>query len=261
MVDILIVTKMITDVCLLCLALAPTVYLKLFVSPVKGGFYCSDLSLYGTYKGETYPFWSVIIIGLALPVAFIGVVETLYKRSCYQTIITYIFGLHAAISLVQILKFSIGRPRPIFMEWCQPVFPDGTTCTSLVNQNILIEDVTCHNLDERHGVGSRLSFPSGHASISAYALTYMALYLQFRMSSERSILLKHFLQFICVSMAVSISVSRVTDNMHFISDVLVGVGIGISFALWVGFYVSELKYLRRDGNVTKFEALNHGRVM
>lgn len=234
-------TKVLLDICLVFLALAPSIYLKQCVSPVKGGFYCSDQSLYRTYNGETYRFWSMIIIGLAVPLALIVLIETLHKRSCYRIIISYIFGLHAAISLVSILKFSYGRPRPIFMEWCQPVLPDGTTCTASKNQDIFIEDVTCRNENGRLGAKSRVSFPSGHASISSYASTYIALYLQFRLSSESSILLKHFLQFVCISMELSVCVSRVTEHMHFVSDVLVGVAIGTLLALWVVCYISHLK--------------------
>lgn len=244
MVNFLAISKVLVDILLLCVALGPSIYLKLFVTPVKGGFNCSDESIHRIFKGETYPLYSLLIIALVVPVTLIWLIETFKKGSIYTTLITYILGLHTLISLVQILKFSVGRPRPIFMEWCQPVLPDGSSCKDSQNQNQFIEDIICQNPNQRRGVQSRLSFPSGHAAISVYALTYIVLYLHVRVSFEISVLLKHFLQFICLSFAVSICASRVADHMHFISDVLVGVGIGISFAIWVVFYVSDLTKVR-----------------
>lgn len=243
--------KLLCDMFLVCLAMAPTIYLEGYRAPVKGVFSCSDVSIQHSFKGETYPCWSLLVIALPVPIVLILLMETLAKGSRYKALITYLFGLFTSVSLMEILKFTVGRPRPVFMEWCHPRTADLSGCGNSSNHNMFVADYWCENTNVFRTVQSTLSFPSGHASISVYALTYVALYLHFRMSSRVSLLFKHLLQVVCVTLAASISVSRVTDHMHFWSDVVAGMIIGISFALWIIFGVSDLAKARdHKGNWT-----------
>lgn len=54
--------------------------------------------------------------------------------------------------------------------------PDGTNCTDAINLGRYIEDFTCLGIgsDARMLKEMRLSFPSGHASFSAYTMIYCA---------------------------------------------------------------------------------------
>lgn len=234
--------KKVGEMFLVCLAFAPAIYLEIHGVPAKGEFLCSDASIQHTFKGETYPCWSLLVIGLPVPVLIILFTETLTKGSRYRTLTTYLFGLFTSISLVNIIKYTVGRPRPIFMEWCQPILSDQIDCVNSTNHNRFVTDYLCENARNHifQATQSTLSFPSGHASISVYALTYLALYLHYRISSKKSLLLKHFLQAVCICLAASVSVSRVTDHMHFWSDVAVGIVIGASFACWIVFSMSDL---------------------
>ncbi|KAL5286602.1 PPAP2A.2 family protein [Megaselia abdita] len=242
--------KVVGDILLVCLAFAPTIYLEVYGSPAKGAYFATDESLQYTFKGETYPFWSLLVIALPVPIVLILLIETLTKGSRYRTLMTFIFGLFTSVSLMEILKYTVGRPRPIFFDWCDP----KEVLLEQAIQKPYIDNYICQNARYSDRVfktaQSTQSFPSGHASISVYALIHIALYLHFRMSSRGSHLLKYLLQFVCVTLAASVSVSRITDHMHFWSDVVVGIIIGISFAVWIVFSVSDLtKTKNTNGNL------------
>ena len=80
-------------------------------------------------------------------------------------------------------------------------------------------------LNRKFGV-RRLSFPSGHASFSAYTMVYLALYLQARMTWSGSRLLRPFLQLSALMLTWYTGLSRVSDYKHHWSDVLAGFLIG-----------------------------------
>lgn len=54
--------------------------------------------------------------------------------------------------------------------------PDGSDCSNPINLYRYIEEFTCLGLgsDQRMLKEMRLSFPSGHASFSAYTMIYSA---------------------------------------------------------------------------------------
>lgn len=54
--------------------------------------------------------------------------------------------------------------------------PGNTTCSDIINQNRYVEDFICRgvNSSEHMLKEMRLSFPSGHASFSAYTMIYAA---------------------------------------------------------------------------------------
>lgn len=250
MFNVLRKCKVLGDILLVCLAIAPTIYLEVYGVPAKGEFSCTDTSIHHAYTGETYPFWSLLVIALPVPIVLILLIETVTKQSRYKTLVTFIFGLFTSVSLVEVLKYTVGRPRPVFIEWCQPsLWRSQSACTNSTNQSEFLTGYSCENAKIPglvfKAIQSTLSFPSGHASMSVYTMTYLAFYFHFRLSSKRSLLFKHLLQAVCITLAASVSVSRISDHMHFISDVLAGVCIGVLFAVWIVFFVSDLS--RKDG--------------
>lgn len=60
----------------------------------------------------------------------------------------------------------------------------------------------------------RLSFPSGHASVSAYTMLFLAFYLQSRMTWSGSKLLRHTIQIGALLMAWFTGLSRISDYKH-----------------------------------------------
>lgn len=63
-----------------------------------------------------------------------------------------------------------------WFQVCQPRMMDGTTCSDLINIGKYIEEFTCSSPDSNARMlkEMRLSFPSGHASFSAYTMIYCA---------------------------------------------------------------------------------------
>ena len=100
-----------------------------------------------------------------------------------------------AIVLNNLLKLGFDRPRPTIFQW-------GT-----------------------HPVSS--SFPSGHA-MSASVVYFTVAYLAARLQRKRAA--RVLTMMIAVAMVVSISLSRVYLGVHYPSDVLAGVTIGLAWA-------------------------------
>lgn len=136
------------------------------------------------------------------------------KEKIYKIFRIFLIGFLCIQTTTSIAKYSIGRFRPHFITVCQPIFPHfNTTCSDPVKKNRYITDFFCGNnevtparLNEM-----RLSFPSGHASFSMYAMIFVVLYLHYRMDWRDSKLLKPVLQFIFIMLAWYTALSRISD--------------------------------------------------
>ncbi|KAI8038639.1 hypothetical protein M5D96_008547 [Drosophila gunungcola] len=250
------------DVLILLCAGFPILLFFLLGEPYKRGFFCDDESLKHPFHDSTVRNWMLYFIGGVIPVGVILAVEVLISQNkakqdngnstsrryvfmnydlpdwlieCYKKVGIYAFGAVLSQLTTDIAKYSIGRLRPHFIAVCQPQMPDGTTCDDSINAGRYIQEFTCQ------GVGSsarmlkemRLSFPSGHSSFTFFAMVYLALYLQARMTWRGSKLLRHLLQFAFIMVAWYTALSRVSDYKHHWSDVLAGSLIGSICALVV----------------------------
>ncbi|XP_017123516.1 putative phosphatidate phosphatase isoform X2 [Drosophila elegans] len=252
------------DVLILLCAGFPILLFFLLGEPYKRGFFCDDESLKHPFHDSTVRNWMLYFIGGVIPVGVILAVEVLISQNkakqdngnstsrryvfmnydlpdwlieCYKKVGIYAFGAVLSQLTTDIAKYSIGRLRPHFIAVCQPQMPDGTTCDDPSNAGRYIQEFTCK------GVGSsarmlkemRLSFPSGHSSFTFFAMVYLALYLQARMTWRGSKLLRHLLQFAFIMVAWYTALSRVSDYKHHWSDVLAGSLIGSICALVVSY--------------------------
>nr|XP_016930558.1 putative phosphatidate phosphatase isoform X1 [Drosophila suzukii] len=253
---------------LLCVGF-PILLFFLLGDPYKRGFFCDDETLKHPFHDSTVRNWMLYFIGVVIPVGVIVIVEVIISQNkakqdngnatsrryvlmnhdlpdwlieCYKKVGIYAFGAVVSQLTTDIAKYSIGRLRPHFMAVCQPQMPDGTTCDDPINVGKYIQEFECK------GVGSsarmlkemRLSFPSGHSSFTFFAMVYLALYLQARMTWRGSKLLRHLLQFVFIMVAWYTALSRVSDYKHHWSDVLAGSLIGSICALVVANFVSDL---------------------
>ncbi|XP_039487622.1 putative phosphatidate phosphatase isoform X2 [Drosophila santomea] len=252
------------DVLILLCAGFPILLFFLLGEPYKRGFFCDDESLKHPFHDSTVRNWMLYFIGAVIPVGVILIVEVIISQNkakqdngnsssrryvfmnyelpdwmieCYKKVGIYAFGAVLSQLTTDIAKYSIGRLRPHFIAVCQPQMPDGTTCADAINAGKYIQEFTCK------GVGSsarmlkemRLSFPSGHSSFTFFAMVYLALYLQARMTWRGSKLLRHLLQFLFIMVAWYTALSRVSDYKHHWSDVLAGSLIGSICALVVSY--------------------------
>uniref|UniRef100_A0A7G3ANR3 Putative lipid phosphate phosphatase n=1 Tax=Lutzomyia longipalpis TaxID=7200 RepID=A0A7G3ANR3_LUTLO len=255
---------------LLCVGF-PILIFFIWGEPYKRGFFCDDLSLRHPFHESTVRNWMLYIIGLILPIGVMILVETIiahrngygssnirifnwevpeWLKQCYVKIGVFGFGAACSQLTTDIAKYSIGRLRPHFYTLCQPRWGDNSSCDDPQNHGLYIEDFHCINdQTDRLLKEMRLSFPSGHASFSAYTLIYLSIYLQVRMTWSGSTLMRHFLQFVLLMMFWFTALSRVSDYKHHWSDVLGGALIGVTCAILVTRYVSDLfSYARKEGS-------------
>ncbi|XP_020798958.1 putative phosphatidate phosphatase isoform X3 [Drosophila serrata] len=182
----------------------------------------------------------LILLCVGFPILIFYLLGDPYKRGFFCDDESLKHPFHDSTVRNWMLYF-IGVVIPVGVV-CQPVMPDGSTCDDPVNAGKYIQEFTCK------GVGSsdrmlkemRLSFPSGHSSFTFFAMVYLALYLQARMTWKGSKLLRHMLQFVFIMVAWYTALSRVSDYKHHWSDVLAGSLIGSTCALVVVNFVSDL---------------------
>ena len=154
----------------------------------------------------------------------------------------HITVLGLAISLLltglitDIIKNSVGRPRPDLVSRCDP--QPGTLKDELVTIAVCTETAR-HKLQD----GWR-SFPSGHSSFSFAGLGWLALFFasQTHCVRARGSLILVLLCLTPVMGAALIAVSRLEDYRHDVGDVLVGsiIGCVVTYLNWRRYYPSLL---------------------
>uniref|UniRef100_A0A3B4AWB0 Phospholipid phosphatase 1 n=1 Tax=Periophthalmus magnuspinnatus TaxID=409849 RepID=A0A3B4AWB0_9GOBI len=225
------ITLVLADVGCLVLVALPFLILTPQHNPFKRGFFCNDESIRYPLKDDTIsyqllggvmiPFTLIVLVcGECLSVYLSRIrnqsVGTRYVARVYKAVGSYVFGAAASQSLTDIAKYTIGRLRPNFLAVCQPSW-DKINC----NAGGYVENFTCAGesflVDE-----ARLSFYSGHSSFSMYCMMFIVLYIQARLKSNWTRLLRPTFQFFLIATAVYVGLSRVSDYKHHWSDVLMG---------------------------------------
>uniref|UniRef100_A0A1A9WDA0 Phosphatidic acid phosphatase type 2/haloperoxidase domain-containing protein n=1 Tax=Glossina brevipalpis TaxID=37001 RepID=A0A1A9WDA0_9MUSC len=218
------------------------------------GFFCGDLTLRYPYHTDTISVPMLLLCMLMLPFLFITVVEVirlchnfrvrLYARNVSQSLGCFSFGFIATYLSTELAKNVIHRLRPHFYAACQPRMHDGSTCEDYKNRILYVEQYYCsnRNLSTRQLRELYVSFPSAHSSLSFYAMLFLAFYLHAVWRQGRGVcrVLRHMLQFLMVSLAWFITLSRVADYWHHWSDVLAGAVMGIMYASLSALYVGRL---------------------
>ena len=164
------------------------------------------------------PFCVFLVLGAIFPL----VVSTLPNNTPFHNVHAGVCTILVAIGLselvTQTFKIYVGRLRPNFYQMC------GFDTSTL----------TCTNGDEME-MESRMSFPSGHSSLSFCGMTVLTLFLIGRVGLGRSIVPKTaygkgkiLLLLSCSPLLLSfwIATSRLTDNWHHPSDILAGSALG-----------------------------------
>ncbi|KAK5978970.1 Phosphatidate phosphatase, partial [Trichostrongylus colubriformis] len=202
------------------------------------GFFCDDESIHYAYKQDTVS-PAVLLLYVFLVMIITVVATEIYraKASPPDSLPRYKIGnttLHATVVdaiayigysqigfvclfvLTNLTKNCLGRLRPNFLDVCKPL---NITCTG----HEFYEDYVCTGNPERVN-DSRKSFFSGHSSFSMYASTFTALYLLARIPRNtfgRAAI--PIIQTIVMAIGLLISYSRINDNKHHWSDVIIGI--------------------------------------
>ncbi|WP_222916728.1 phosphatase PAP2 family protein [Natrinema sp. SYSU A 869] len=161
---------------------------------------------------EVAPEWIVVVLGLVTQLGdvwFLGaLVGTLYwLETDNREQIAAVFGLLlAGLSLITALKHVFALPRPERV---------------LVEAGVLPKAV--HPLYEATATATGYGFPSGHALLTT--IVYLSLAEYGSVSTRR----RRYLG--AAGMVTAVCFSRVGLGVHYLVDVVVGVGVGLVFLL------------------------------
>jgi len=236
--------KVVVD--LICLGSVGFSVLMFYIygSPYERGFFCGDESIRYPFKESTVSSFILHLIGLGLPTLVIIFIEFSMRNneqsrysilgtnipnwlySVYNNLLWFLFGAACSQLTTDIGKYTIGRLRPHFLDICKP----DVDCNADINKTKYIENFKCTGEMSKKFKDSRLSFPSGHSSLSFYCMVYLALYLQARIKTSKYGIPKSFFQFLVIVMAAYCALSRISDYKHHWSDVLAGTLLGITVA-------------------------------
>ena len=128
--------------------------------------------------------------------------------------------------ITDFLKATIARPRPNFYAKCEFDYDNTHECLA----------------DPSHICEAQYSFPSGHSSLSACPMTYLACYFCGKLLAalNKSEMPRCVKPLYClsigiplISVAVFVGATRVWDHHHFVGDVVAGLLLGIVTAFTV----------------------------
>lgn len=102
------------------------------------------------------------------------------------------------------------------------------------------QDFKCLSRDLPSIDESRLSFPSGHSSLSFYSMLFLIFFIQSTWKCARLGLMPRVIQLGLFTSAVFIALSRIIDNKHHPTDVLAGAALGTLAAILTFRYLTDL---------------------
>lgn len=197
-------------------------------------FSLTDTSIQHTYATEERISVSLLaVLAFIIPLVIMALVSLGISRSVWDfhagflgLVVAHAFTLTATT----IIKVCVGRPRPDFIDRCQPrAGSQNGSPYGLVTQAVCSTELTSHLIQD----GFR-SFPSGHSSTAFAGLTFLTLWLagKFHLWQRgRGNAFASWMLFIPMLGATLIAVSRTMDYRHHATDVIAGGILGFVIAL------------------------------
>ena len=246
--------------------------IKIIGKPLKSGFYCNDYSINLPFKSSTVTNLGLIFISLISPLVILILTELvravyfryskkcarrryIYKMRIFKMIInlpeelgnayincgSFMFGLAATAVITDFSKIFIGRLRPNFLDVCKPDVDPYVDICSKTNKTYLIPEIDfkCTSLDKPSIEESRLSFPSGHSSLSFYSMIFLILFINYTWNCRRLGLMPRLIQLVLFSVAFFTALSRIVDNKHHVTDVIFGALLGSSISIATFLYLTD----------------------
>ncbi|KAF5331010.1 hypothetical protein D9619_005580 [Psilocybe cf. subviscida] len=172
---------------------------------------------------------ALFFIAFVSPLLIMPVINFFTVRSwwdLHNSTLGLILGLAMTGSLTQVVKITVGRPRPDLLDRCQP--PPGSVDPPFGLSNFTL----CTKTDLLND-GFR-SFFSGHSSLSFAGMGFLAFYLagKLHMFDERGHASKAWLSLTPFLAASLVAISRTMDSRHHWQDVTVGSIVGIVFSFF-----------------------------
>jgi len=193
---------------------------ELFLHPRDRYLPPNDPSVSYPRKADIVSNILLLFICWVLPMAVFLLMQYFHrsKHDLHHSFLGFWSAIGITFLITQGIKFGTGRYRPYY-------------------------------LNDPNSTESRLSFPSGHASISFAAMTFVCLYLSGKLqiySDSRGVSLgKGLIALSPLGISIFITVSRVLDYHHHFSDIIAGslIGTGVSFFCYFIYYPSLFSHV------------------
>eukprot|EP01098_Paradermamoeba_levis_P011149 TRINITY_DN4745_c0_g1_i2.p1 TRINITY_DN4745_c0_g1~~TRINITY_DN4745_c0_g1_i2.p1 ORF type:complete len:250 (-),score=42.99 TRINITY_DN4745_c0_g1_i2:150-899(-) len=203
------------------------------ITPFQKFYSTKDPALSYPDDPDIVPSWAAGVLAVLTPIVLF--ILFWIRNRQFHDLHHSLLGLLEAMTLnmlaTESIKTAAGRPRPHFFA-----------------------DVNARD--------SRLSFPSGHSSISFCGMTFCAFYLSGKLGTfrkEEGHFWKLLLILVFYAAAIVVAVSRTMDYHHNYDDILAGMLIGITsayFGYFLNFHslMSKRSHLpkRRGDNISFF---------
>ncbi|XP_053906143.1 phospholipid phosphatase-related protein type 3 [Cuculus canorus] len=230
--------------------------------PAKVGFQCYDRALSMPYvetNEELIPLLMLLSLAFAAPAASImvgeGIVYCLqsrlkgragaegsinaggcnfnsFLRRTVRFVGVHVFGLCATALVTDVIQLATGYHAPFFLTVCKPNYTLlGTPCDA----NPYITQDICSGTDKHAILSARKTFPSQHATLSAFAAVYVSMYFN-SIISDSTKLLKPILVFAFAIAAGVCGLTQITQYRSHPADVYVGFLIGSGIAAYLAYH-------------------------
>ncbi|XP_054254441.1 phospholipid phosphatase-related protein type 3 isoform X2 [Indicator indicator] len=230
--------------------------------PAKVGFQCHDRALSMPYvetNEELIPLLMLLSLAFAAPAASImvgeGIVYCLqsrlkgragaegsinaggcnfnsFLRRTVRFVGVHVFGLCATALVTDVIQLATGYHAPFFLTVCKPNYTLlGTPCDA----NPYITQDICSGTDKHAILSARKTFPSQHATLSAFAAVYVSMYFN-SIISDSTKLLKPILVFAFAIAAGICGLTQITQYRSHPTDVYVGFLIGSGIAAYLAYH-------------------------
>ncbi|NWS76744.1 PLPR3 protein, partial [Crotophaga sulcirostris] len=230
--------------------------------PAKVGFQCYDRALSMPYvetNEELIPLLMLLSLAFAAPAASImvgeGIVYCLqsrlkgragaegsinaggcnfnsFLRRTVRFVGVHVFGLCATALVTDVIQLATGYHAPFFLTVCKPNYTLlGTPCDA----NPYITQDICSGTDKHAILSARKTFPSQHATLSAFAAVYVSMYFN-SIISDSTKLLKPILVFAFAIAAGICGLTQITQYRSHPADVYVGFLIGSGIAAYLAYH-------------------------
>jgi len=178
------------------------------------------------------PDFALFLISTVAPIALIPVVNYYTLKSYWDIHCGYIalvLSLTMTGSITNLVKVTVGRPRPDIIDRCQPV--PGSSDHPVYG---LSNSTICTQTDSAIMNDGWRSFPSGHSSLSFAGLGILSFYLagKLHLFDKRGYQVKAWASLTPLVGAALVAITRTMDYRHHWEDVLVGSTLGFSIAFF-----------------------------
>ncbi|XP_061895244.1 phospholipid phosphatase-related protein type 3 isoform X1 [Entelurus aequoreus] len=229
------------------------------VRPPQVGFRCHDRELSKPYVDggdEMIPLLMLLSLAFAGPAASIMLVEAFvyflqtrtkvrraegsinaggcnfnsFLRRTVRFVGVHVFGLCATALVTDVIQLSTGYHAPFFLTVCKPNYTHVACDT-----NAYITKDICSGHDHHAIAAARKTFPSQHATLSAFAAVYVSMYFNSTISNSTK-LLKPVLVFFFAIAAALTGLTQITQHRSHPVDIYVGFLIGAFIAAYLAFH-------------------------